>query len=145
MAATVYNTIQRLPRLAAVSRQRYAALLAVEIMRILLQGSKQAISLKLRHPQRLSPLSRLGQTLKLCFSREKKEAFGSCARYSPAEKWVCCRNNGIGCRCFVGLQLAIDHDHDGMQGIHFFVRDDMAHSSSLAKREFKVKDVNKFT
>jgi hypothetical protein len=40
-----YNTIQRLPRLAAVPRQRYAALLAVEIMRILLQGSKQAISL----------------------------------------------------------------------------------------------------
>lgn len=73
MAATVYNTIQRLPRLAAVSRQRYAALLAVEIMRILLQGSKQAISLKLRHPQRLSPLSRPGQTLKLCFSRKKKK------------------------------------------------------------------------
>lgn len=81
-----FNTVQRLPRLTAVPRQRYAALLAVEIMRILLQGSKQAISLTLRHPQRLSPLSRAGISSKALLFQKKKEAFGSLRSIQPCVK-----------------------------------------------------------
>lgn len=98
-------------------------------------GVKTSYFAKLRHPQRLPPLSRAGQFLKLCFSRRKKEASGSLLSVQPCEKWGRCRNNGIGCRCSIGLQLASDYDHDGMQEILSTLRDETAHTSFLAKRE----------
>lgn len=77
-------------------------------------GVKTSYLLRLVIHKQLSPPFRAGKAPKPCLSRIRIEAFGSCVGTALRKSGTRCRNNGIGCRCFIGLRL---RGHDGLQRI----------------------------